>query len=58
MENAGTVYGVQVKTVEIRGPGEDSGGDEEEYTKGKGEGGCGLNILDPAFVHFVAFRSY
>lgn len=52
MENAGCVYRMQMKPVEIRGPGEDPGGDEEEYTKGERKGGGGFGILDPMLIHF------
>ena len=51
VENAGTVYRVQVKTVQICGPGEESRREEEKHTKGEGKGCCRFDILDPTFVH-------
>jgi len=42
-----------MKAVEIRGPGEDSGGEEEEDTEREGKRGSELNFSDPTFVHFA-----
>lgn len=52
-QNGWAIYRMQMKAVQICGPGEDSGGEEEKDTEWEGEGGGGLNFLDPAFVHFV-----
>ena len=42
-----------METVQIRGPGKDPRGKEEEDTEGEGKGGGGLNFLGPTFVHLV-----
>lgn len=54
LENAGTIYRVQLEAVQIRGPSEDSGGDEKDYAKGEGKYGSGLNILGQVVVHSPA----
>jgi hypothetical protein len=52
-QNTGAIYRMEVETVQVGGPGEDSGGEEEEDPKREGEDCGGPNLLNPTFVHFV-----